>query len=106
MTEINPNNPNERGITFGPSVYTEIKSSTIVKLNENLILDTEDGPVTLLVEISSDFNGVDEKYREIFFNMFTSKYHNRVSFGDNPFSICKPIQKRKWYQFWKSKYFI
>jgi hypothetical protein len=33
--------------------------------------------------------------------MLTSKYINKVSFGDNPFSECKPLSKRKWYQFWK-----
>jgi hypothetical protein len=106
MTEINPSNPNERDITFNTNSFTKVKTSTTVKLNENLIVDTEEGPISLMVEISADFNTIDKKYREIFFNVFTSKYHNRVSFGDNPFSECRPIQKRKWYQFWKSKYFV
>lgn len=106
MTEINPDNENERHLSFGGRSFTQIKTSTIVKLHEDLIVDTEQGPISLKVEISADFNTIDKKYQEIFFNVFTSRYHNRVSFGDNPFSICKPIQKRKWYQFWKSKYFI
>ena len=38
------------------------------------------------------------------FNVLSSKYLNKASFGDNPFSECKPIVKRKWWEFWKSKY--
>jgi hypothetical protein len=98
-------NPNEREINYGNG-YVDIKSSTIVKLNELFIVHSEDGPVELRVEISADFNTIDEKYHEIFLNVLSSKYLNRVSFGDNPFSECKPLKKRKWYQFWKSKYFI
>jgi hypothetical protein len=56
------------------------------------------------VEVSADFAKIDRKYHEIFFNVLTSKYLNKVSFGENPFSECKPMVKRKWWQFWKSKY--
>jgi len=35
--------------------------------------------------------------------MMSAKYLGRVSFGDNPFSQCQPIPKRRWYQFWKPK---
>ena len=45
-----------------------------------------------------------EKYHEIFLNVLTSKYLGKVSFGDNPFSECKPMIRRKWWQFWKPKY--
>lgn len=103
MTTIN--NPNEREINYGTG-YVDIKSSTIVKLNELFVVHDEDGPVELRVEISADFNTIDKKYHEIFLNVLSSKYLNRVSFGDNPFSDCKPMKKRKWYQFWKTKYFI
>jgi len=106
MTEFNPSNPNERDIIFTQGEYLKVKTTTMVKLNEVLVVNTEEGPVELLVDITADFNTIDKKYHEIFFNVLTSKYLGRVSFGDNPFSECKPVQKRKWYQFWKSKYFI
>jgi hypothetical protein len=85
--------------------YINVKSSSIVKLNEEFVVFTQDGPMSLGVEIVADFNDIPEKYHEIFLNVLTSKYLNKVSFGDNPFSECKPVVKRKWWQFWKSKYF-
>ncbi len=106
MTEINPNNPNDRDIIFYAGGFANVKTTTMVKLNETLTINTEDGPKQLSIDITADFNTIDNKYHEIFFNMLTSKYLNRVSFGDNPFSECKPVRKRKWYQFWKSEYFI
>jgi len=82
-----------------------VKSSTIVKLNEQFSVYTMDGPIDFRVEIKCDFADIPEKYHEICLNVLTSKYANKVSFGRNPFSECKPIVKRKWWQFWKSKYF-
>jgi hypothetical protein len=84
--------------------YLTVKSSTVVKLFEDFEVITENGPINLRVDISADFEKIPEEYYEIFFNVLTSKYSNRVSFGQNPFSECKPVVKRKWYQFWKSKY--
>lgn len=86
--------------------YVSIKTSTLVKLSELFIVQTLDGPITLEVEITADMENIPDKYREVFLNVLTSKYANQVSFGDNPFSECKPIVKRKWWQFWKSKYFM
>ena len=86
--------------------YINIKTSTTVKLNEEFIVYTDDGPITLKVDINADFIDLPEKYHEIFLNILTAKYMNKVSFGDNNFSQCKPVIKRKWFQFWKSKYFI
>ena len=60
MTTIN--NPNEREINYGTG-YVDIKSSTIVKLNELFVVHDEDGPVELRVEISADFNTIDKKYQ-------------------------------------------
>lgn len=85
--------------------YVNVKSSTVVKLNEEFIVHTEEGPYVLSTEITADFGTVPEKYHEVFLNVLTSKYLNKVSFGDNPFSECRPVVKRKWWQFWKSKYF-
>ena len=89
---------------IGNGSYINMQTSSIVKLNEQFVIYTEDGPITLTTEISADFAKIDKKYHEIFFNVLSSKYLNKVAFGDNPFSECKPIVKRKWYQFWKPKY--
>lgn len=81
-----------------------VTTSTVVKMNEYFTLITEDGPIDLKVDIFADFHGIPEEYHEILVNMLTSKYINKVSFGHNPFSQCKPPQKRKWFQFWKLKH--
>lgn len=83
--------------------FIDIKSSTIVKLHEKFILQTEEGAVELIVDISADFNNIEPKYHEVFLNLLSAKYYNRVSFGDNPFSECLNNKKRKWYEFWKNK---
>jgi hypothetical protein len=83
--------------------YVNVKASSIVTLNEHFTVFTQEGPVELKVDIKADFADIPKKYHEVFLNMLTSKYLNKVSYGDNPFSQCKPIPKRKWYQFWKSK---
>ncbi len=90
---------------IGNGSYINVQTSSIVKLNEQFIVYSEDGPITLTVDIVADFAKIDKKYHEIFFNVLSSKYLNRASFGENPFSECRPIVKRKWWQFWKSKYF-
>lgn len=89
---------------IGNGSYINVQTSSIVKLNEQFIVYTEDGPIELTVDIVADFAKIDKTYHEIFFNVLASKYLNRASFGDNPFSECKPIVKRKWWQFWKTKY--
>lgn len=78
-----------------------VKSSTVVRLNEYFTLTTTEGPVDLMVNITADFADIPEKYHEILLNMLTSKYLNKVSFGHNPFSQCLPPKNKKWYQFWK-----
>lgn len=83
------------------NTYLTVKSSSIVTLNENFTVFTQDGPIDLKVNISADLGDVPKKYHEVFLNMLTSKYVNKVSYGDNPFSQCKPISNRRWYQFWK-----
>lgn len=93
-------------LNLGGYKYLNIKASTIVTLNEQFIVHTEDGPQFLYVNITADFVDLPKKYHEIFLNVLTSKYANTVSFGNNPFSECKPIVKRKWWQFWKTKYFM
>jgi hypothetical protein len=104
MTLQNPNNDNHMEIGFGGE-WIDIKTSTIVKMQEMLVVQHNNGPITLRVDITADFNTIPVEYHEIFLNVLSSKYLGKVNFGDNPFSLCKPVQKRKWYQFWKSKYF-
>jgi len=83
-----------------------VKASTIVTLNEYFEILTENGPVDIKTIIQCDFVDIPEMYHEIVLNMLTSKYINKVSFGNNPFSECKPIVKRKWWQFWKKEYIL
>lgn len=78
-----------------------VKTSTVVRLNEYFSLSTNEGAIDLKVDIVADFADIPEKYHEILVNMLTSKYINKVSFGHNPFSECKPPKNKKWYQFWK-----
>ena len=82
-----------------------VKSSTTVKLNEHFSVFTTEGPIDFRTEIVCDFADIPEKYHEVCLNVLTSKYTNKVSFGRNPFSECKPLRKRKWWQFWKTEYF-
>ena len=81
-----------------------IKASTTVKLSEYFEIQTQDGPIDVIAKIECDFADIPDKYHEIVLNLLTSKYLNKVSCGDNPFSECKPIIKRKWWEFWKEKY--
>ena len=89
-------------IYLGGGNNLEMKSSQIVRTHQTLYLTTEDkGTLSLSVEISADFDNVPQEYQEVFLNMMSAKYLGRVSFGDNPFSQCQPIPKRRWWQFWK-----
>lgn len=86
-------------------ITVNVKTTKLVNLYEVFTVITEDGPVDLRVSVSADFNEIPEKYHEIFLNVLTAKYLNKVNFGANPFSECKPIVKKKWWQFWKAEYF-
>jgi len=82
--------------------HLNIQSSQYVETYNSLKLITvTDGAIELNVEIKADFSKIPEKYHEVFLNMMSTKYLNITSFGDNPFSLCKPAPKRKWYQIWK-----
>lgn len=83
----------------------KITASTIIKLSEYFTLTTTDSVHDLRVDITADLANIPSEYHEVFVNMLTSKYINKVSFGDNPFSVCRPLVKRRWFQFWKSKLF-
>ena len=89
-------------INLGSGNNMEMKSSRMVTTYQVLYLTTpEDGTISMTVKIEADFDTIPEEYQEVFMNMISVKYLNRVSFGDNPFSQCSPPKKKKWFQFWK-----
>ena len=92
-------------IYLGHGSNLTIQSSQNVELRETLVLingiDGKDDSLELDIRIIADFSSIPEKYHEVFLNMMTTRYYGKVSFGDNPFSQCLPLQKKKWYQFWK-----
>ena len=97
-------NKKETEIYLGAGNNLEMKRTQMVKTYETLYLLTEDkGTIALSVEISADFDSIPKEYNEVFLNMLAARYLGRVSFGDNPFSQCLPIPKRRWWQIWKSK---
>jgi hypothetical protein len=94
----------ESEIFLGAGNNMTMKSSRLVSTYQTLYLTTpEDGTISMNVKIEADFDSIPEEYQEVFMNMISVKYLNRVSFGDNPFSQCLPAPKRRWYEFWKPK---
>ena len=92
----------ETDIYLGGGNNINIKTASIVSVHNSLKLITpNDGAISLDIKIEADFNTITEKYHEVFLNMVSAKYVDSVSFGDNPFSLCIPSPKKKWYQFWK-----
>jgi hypothetical protein len=95
-------NKKETEINLGGGLNLEMRSARMVNTYQTLYLTTTDkGTITLSVNISADFDTVPEEYHEVFINIMSAKYLNRVSFGDNPFSQCLPAPKKRWWQFWK-----
>lgn len=88
---------------FDKDIIT-IKTAPLVKLYEHFTLITDDGAIDLKVEIQADFEGIPEKYFEVFVNMLSAKYAKTVSFGANPFSECQAPEKVRWYQFWRRRW--
>ena len=89
-------------IYLGGGANISVKKASIVTTHNILRLITpNDGIFELDIKIETDFDTIPEKYHEVFFNMLCAKYIDKVSFGDNPFSVCKPTPKKKWYQIWK-----
>jgi hypothetical protein len=91
-------------ITLGSDIL-DVRATTIVRLNEHFSLTTTEKTYDLKVEILADFAEIPTEYHEVFLNILTSKYLNKVSFGHNSFSKCNPPKVIKWYQFWKWKVF-
>ena len=96
----------ESDIYLGGGANINVRKASIVSVYNSLKLITpHDGAITLDIKIEADFDTIPKKYHEVFLNVLTSKYSNSVSFGNNPFSECRPVQKKKWWQFWKTQYF-
>ena len=72
-------------INLGSGNNMEMKSSRMVTTYQVLYLTTpEDGTIPMTVKIEADFDTIPEEYQEVFMNMISVKYLDRVSFGDNP----------------------
>ena len=93
----------ENELYLGGGANINVKAAKVVTLHNNLKLITiGDGAISLDVKIEADFDLIPEKYHEVFLNMLSAKYLDTVSFGDNPFSMCVPPPKKKWWQFWRA----
>jgi hypothetical protein len=92
----------KKEFSLGNGNNLEIKCSTIVTLNQSLIVINQGETLSLDVTINADFGTIPEKYHEIFLNVLSSKYYGRAVFGDNPFSQSLSNSKKRWWQFWKS----
>jgi len=89
-------------IYLGGGNNLNFRTAKVVTTHNTLKLITVgEGAIQLDVKIEADFDDIPEKYHEVFLNMLSAKYLDSVSFGDNPFSLCVPTPKKKWYQFWK-----
>ena len=98
-------NENKNEIYFGAGSHLNVQTSQLVSLHETLVvINGAKEPIELDVKIEADFGTIPEQYHEVFLNIMTSKYYNKVSFGDNPFSKCLPTPKKRCWQFWKAKY--
>lgn len=96
-------NSKELELFMGDGKHINLQSSQYVTTHNSLKLVTiTDGAIEMDVEIRADFSKIPEKYHEVFLNIFSAKYTDIVSFGDNSFSKCVPPPKKKWWQFWKA----
>ena len=93
----------ETDIYLGAGNNINVRKASIVSVYNTLKLMTiNDGAIQLDIKIEADFDTIPEKYHEVFLNMVSAKYLDSVSFGDNPFSLCQPPPKKKWWQIWKA----
>lgn len=80
-----------------------VQTAPVVRLEEHFALIGNDGkPIDLKVDIIANMDGIPNEYHEIFLNVLTAKYLNKASFGDNPFSQCKPIKIGRVKRFFRS----
>lgn len=89
-------------VFLGNGSNLTVKPSMIVTLHETFIVTDKKKPIELHVTVTADFNTIPEKYHEVFLNILSAKYYNKVSFSDNIFSQCR-AEEGKWWQFWKKR---
>lgn len=88
-------------INLGQGSNYLVATARNVTMREHLTVVHNGKEITLDVKIEADFDSIPEAYHEVFLNIMTSKYYNKASFGDNPFSQCVPAKTKKWWQWWK-----
>jgi hypothetical protein len=95
-------NKQENEIYLGGGNNLVMSTSKLVICHETLTLVVNGkGAIPLEIKIQADFDTIPSEYHEIFLNMISAKYLKTTSFGDNPFSQCQSIPKKRWWQFWK-----
>ena len=78
-----------------------VKDSKTVTMHQALTLYNRKKAIVLDVKIEAVLDSVPEQYHEVFMNMLTAKYADKVSFSENPFSKCNSPYRTKWWEFWK-----
>ena len=95
---------NKSEIYLGGGANLVMNTTKLITCYETLTLIVNGkGGIPLEIKIQADFDTIPEEYHEVFLNMISAKYLKTTSFGDNPFSKCLPVPKRRWYQFWKAR---
>jgi hypothetical protein len=90
-------NEEQKELSLGTS-YLLMQPTCVVKLKELFTIYTPDGEVSLEVDVTADMVQIPEEYREIFLNMLTTKYLNKVTFTNNIFSKPLPPRKLSWWR--------
>jgi hypothetical protein len=90
---------------IGDTSYLTMKTSTIIEMRDHLrLMVGDDKRISLDVSIKADFEGIPPEYHQLFCQMMSVRYGGIVNIWDNTQPFAKPeVDKRKWYQFWKSK---
>ena len=68
MVITDPSNENNQDIGNGNG-WINIRKSTVITLNDYLVVQHDRGPVMLKVHIVADFNTIPPEYQEIFLNV-------------------------------------
>ena len=89
---------------IGDGRYLIMKTSSVVQMKDQLKLMTGDGKgITLDIEIKADFDKIPSEYYQLFCQMMMVRYGGTINVWDTTQPFSKPeINKKKWYQFWKS----
>jgi len=87
---------------IGDGSHLTIKSSTVVEMRDHLKLMIGNNKCEELdVVIKADFDKIPPQYHQLFMQMMSVRYGGIVNIWDNSHPFAKPIEKKKWWQFWK-----